>query len=138
MTTACGSTTSSQGTQKTVSLEEAPLWKYLEILRKEGFESDASASELFYVEMLTSLPREDGKPFTKEQVMKTPFKNLVEFMEVIVEQANKEIKTSLTVPSYSGKMLTGAGADSLTEEQLDYLMRRQLQLHEEEKLRQGL
>ena len=138
MTTACGSTTSSPGTQKTLSLEEAPFWKYLEILRVEGFESDADASELFYVEMLTNITRTDGEPYTKEQVMKTPFKNLVKAMEVIVEQANAEIKTSLNLPSVRGKMVTGAGADQLSEEQLQYLMRRQLQLHNEEKLRQGM
>ena len=137
MTTACGSTTSSPDTQQTLSLEEAPFWKYLEILRTEGYESDADASELFYVEMLTTIPRLDGEPYTREQVMKTSFQNLVKSVEEIVEQANSEIKTNLNLPSVGGRMVTGSGADSLTEDQLQYVIQRQLQLHEEEKLRQG-
>ena len=136
--TACTSTTSSQDTQKTLSLVEAPFWKYLEILRTEGFTSDADTSELFYVEMLTNIPRIDGEPYTKEQIMQTSFENLVKAVEAIVEQAEKEIKTGLNLPSVRGKMAVGAGADELTPEQLQYVMRRQLQLHEEEKLRQGL
>ena len=138
MTTAYTSTTSSQGTQKTLSLEEAPFWRYLEILREEGYEADAADSELFYVEMLTNINRTDGEPYTKEQVMKTPFKNLVKAMELIVEQANTEINAVYSGVSVSGPMMRGSGADSLSEEQMSYLTRRQLQLHEEEKLRKGL
>ena len=138
MTTVCGSTTSSQDTQKTLSLEEAPFWKYLEILRAEGYESDADVSEMLYVDMLTTITRADGEPYTREQVMNTSFQNLVKAMDVIMEQANNEIRASLNMPSIRGRMATGAGADSLTEEQLEYLTRRQLQLHNEEKLRQGM
>lgn len=130
MTTACGSTTSSQDTPLT--LDEAPFWKYLEILRAEGYESDADASELFYIETLTAFN------YTREQIMQTPFKNLVSAVEAIVTQAQQEIKTGLQLPSFSGKVMKGAGADELTEEQLQYLMRRQQQLHEEEKMRLGV
>ena len=132
MTTAYGSTTSSPGTPKTLSLEEAPFWKYLEILRKEGFASDADTSELFYVEMLT------GFEYTKEQIMNTSFENLVKAVEALIEQANKEISTSINPVSVSGPMMVGKGAEGLSEAQLNYLTSRQIQLHEEEKLRKGL
>jgi len=137
MTTACGYTTSSPDTQPTLSLEEAPFWQYLEILRKEGFTEDADASELFYVELLTTIPRPDGTPYTREQIMKTSFQNLVKAAELIVQQVNEEIKTGLQLPSSSGPVMVGAGADKLSEDQLQYLIRRQMQLHEEEKTRLG-
>jgi len=132
MTTACGSTTSSQGTPLTLSLEEAPFEKYLEILIKEGYESDAAISETYYVDFLT------GFGYTKEQIMKTPFNKLLEAVEIILNQSAEEMKTNLNIPTVSGPMMQGKGADELTEDQLQYLLRRQLQLHEEEKLRQGM
>ena len=131
MTTAYTSTTSSQGTQKTLSLVEAPFWKYLEILRKEGYTSDADTSELFYVEMLT------GFDYTKEQVMNTSFENLVKAVEALIEQANTEITTSINPISVSGPLMVGKGAEGLNEGQLNYLTRRQMQLHEEEKMRKN-
>ena len=137
MTTAYGSTTSSPDTQPTLSLEEAPFWKYLEILREEGYGSDADASELFYVELLTTIPRPDGTPYTRDQIMKTSFQNLVKASELIVQQVNEEIKTGLQLPPTSGPLMVGEGAEKLSDEQLQYLMRRQMQLHEEEKLRLG-
>ena len=130
--TAYGYTTSSQDTPKTLNLEDAPFWKYLEILEKEGYKEDAEASKLFYVELLKEFD------FTEEQVMKTSFKNLTIAVEKIINQASEEMKTSMNLPTMSGPVITGAGADELNEEQLQYLLRRQLQLHEEEKLRQGM
>jgi len=138
MTTVYGYTTSSPDTQPTLSLEEAPFWQYLEILRKEGFAEDADASELFYVELLTTIPRPDGSPYTRDQIMKTSFQNLLKASELIVQQINAEIKTGLQMPSTSGPVMAGAGADGLNEDQLQYLMRRQIQLHEEEKMRLAL
>lgn len=133
MTTACGSTTSSQDTPSTVSLEEAPFWKYLEILRKEGYEEDANASELFYVEMLTEFN------YNKEQIMNTSFKNLVIMMEKILNTISDEIKQApIQHTPINGNIMKGEGADKLTEEQLNRLLIRQMQLHEEEKLRQGM
>lgn len=130
--TVYGSTTSSQGTLLTLKLEEAPFWKYLEILEEEGYGSDAEASKLFYVELL----KEFG--YNEEQVMKTPFKNLTEMVEKILNQVSEEVKTVINIPSISGPIMRGEGADKLSEEQLQYLLHRQLRLHEEEKLRQGL
>ena len=54
------------------------------------------------------------------------------------EKASEEIKTHMNIPSMSGPVLAGEGADKLSEEQLQYLLKRQMQLHEEEKLRQGM
>jgi len=130
--TACGSTTSSQDTPKTLNLEDAPFWKYLEILEQEGYGEDAEASKLFYVSMLTEFG------YTEEQIMKTSFKNLGIAIEKIVEQASTKMRTNMNIPTMRGPMMVGDGADKLDEEQLQYLMRRQLELHEEEKLRQGM
>jgi len=117
----------------TLSLEEAPFWKYLEILREEGFESDAEASELFYVEILASFR------YTRERVMETSFKNLVKAIEGIVEVASKEVEAaSIQSLPISGNMLRGDGAEKLTDEELRRLMVRQMQLHEEEKMRKVL
>jgi len=138
MTTACGSTTSSPHTQPMLSLEEAPFWRYLEILREEGYESDADVSETFYVDMLTTVPKLDGSTYTREQVMKTSFQNLVKAVELIVSQAAEEIKTGLQLPATSGPIMVGEGAEKLSEDQLQYLISRQMQLHEEEKMRQGM
>ena len=132
MTTACGSTTSSQDTPQTLSLEEAPFWKYLEILRKEGYDDAAYTSELFYVEMLT------GFEYTKEQIMNTSFQNLVKAVEALIEQANTEITTSYNPISVSGPMMVGKGAEGLSEAQLSYLTRRHIQLHEDEKMRKEM
>ena len=136
MTTACGSTTSSPDTPLT--LEEAPFEVYLKILREEGLNDDADASELFYVEMLTGVEFEQGKRFTREQVMATPFNKLVKAVEKIIESATAEIQSiqrELPPPPLSGKVLQGKGADELSPEQLYQLAVRQAQLHEEEKAR---
>jgi len=121
-----------------LSLEEAPFWRYLEILREEGYESDADVSETFYVDMLTTVPKLDGSTYTREQVMKTSFQNLVKAVELIVSQAAEEIKTGLQLPATSGPIMVGEGAEKLSEDQLQYLISRQMQLHEEEKMRQGM
>ena len=133
MTTACGSTTSSPDTPLTLSLEEAPFWRYLEILRAEGFEVDADASEVFYVETLSSFD------YTREQVMQTSFQNLVKAIETVLDTASKEIeKIPLQSTSISGPVLRGEGADKLTDVELNRLLVRQIQLHEEEKMRKGM
>lgn len=129
MTTACGSGTSKQDMQKTLSLEEAPFWKYLEILRKEGYVEEADISETFYVTTLTQFG------YTESQVRKTSFQNLVKAVEKIYEEATQEVNNMMNFVSVSGPLMKGGGADKLSEKQLQQLLRRQLQLHEEEKLR---
>ena len=61
--TACGSITSSQDTQLTLKLEEAPFKEYLRILRKEGYEKEADNIESEFMAMLKELG------YTEEQIM---------------------------------------------------------------------
>ena len=89
MTTACGSTTSSPDTPPTLSLEEAPFEEYLKILRKEGYEKDAEEA----YELYTSVLGEAG--YTVAQIMRTPFKNLVEAAELVLEEQSKAILSAL-------------------------------------------
>ena len=122
-------------------LEEAPFNIYLQILRENGHEEDADASEAFYIDVLTNVTNKDGEAFTVEQVMRTPFKNLVAAVEKIVEAAATEIQKAIPrepVIPLTGKVLTGKGADKLSSEQLTYLAMRQAQLFEEEKIRQAM
>ena len=141
MTTACGSTTSSQDTQLTgkIPLEEAPFEVYLKILRDEGYEEDAQLSEILYVETLTSIEYEPGKTYTREQIMRTPFKNLVEAMEKLLTttlQQLEEARGEALIPNpLTGKSLMGEGAEGLSPENLNYVSLRQAQLHDEEKAR---
>lgn len=117
-------------------IEEAPFEIYLKILKGEGYAEEAELSEAFYLELLTSIDLGDGKHFTKEQVMKTPFKNIVAAAEKILQTAQQEIQQNIMpVASFSGYMMKGKGADKLTADELSRLMMRQLQLHEEEKMR---
>jgi hypothetical protein len=115
-----------------VPLEEAPFSEYLKILRREGYEKDAQEAEDLYVTLLKEFE------YTEEQIYKTPFKNLVEAAEKIIVEANKQMMSVLAPPSISGTVLRGAGADKLSPEQLNYVLRRQMQLHEEEKTRLGM
>ena len=122
-------------------LEEAPFEVYLEILRENGYDEDATASEAFYTEVLTGVTDREGNAYTVEQVMKTPFKNLVAAVEKILEVAAGEIR-SVAPPKpiipLTGKVLMGRGAETLTAEQLTYLAMRQAQLFEEEKLKKAM
>ena len=121
-----------------IPLEEAPFNIYLQILRENGYVEDADASEVFYVEILTTI---EPTPFTKEQVMKTPFKNLVAAVEKLLEVAAAEIQKAIPrepVIPLTGKVLAGRGADELSPEQLTYLAARQAQLHEGEKMRTAM
>ncbi len=133
MTTAYGSTTSSPGTPPTreVPLEEAPFEEYLKILRKEGYEKDAEDA----YELYTGILGEAG--YEASRIMRTPFKNLVEAAELLLAEQSRTILSAFTPTQVSGTVLKGEGADKLTGEQLDYLLKRQMQLHEEEKLKQG-
>ena len=143
MTTACGSTTSSQDTQSTPKalkpVEEAPLRIYLEILREQGYGDDADISETFYVETLKQFG------YNEETIYNTPFQNLVKAVELILDETKKELSTvapTVTPPvtpmPASTNMLLGEAADKLTEKQLQYLIMRQMMLYEEERTRQTL
>lgn len=138
MTTVSGSTTSSPATQPTVKpLEEAPFGEYLRILRENGYEDDAMVSEEFYISLLTGVDLGGGKILDKEQVYACSFKALVQMAEILLGEMSKQINELTPPPTIRGKMMKGVDADKLSAEQLDYLMRRQLQLTEEEKLRVG-
>ena len=118
-------------------LEDAPLYIYLDILRQEGYEEEASIIEPFYLETLTNVDIGDGKRFTKEQIMNTPYKNLMAAVKLILDQAQQEIQLAVTPAPTNGPIMTGNGADKLSPDALRKLMSRQLQMHEEEKLRLG-
>ena len=116
-------------------IEEAPFWRYLEILREQGYEEDAELSEVFYVELLTTIHHAGGEPYTVEQVMNAKFKNIVAATEIILKHAQREVQDApvMGVP-LGGKILMGAGADKLSEQSLTELARRQALYHEENKL----
>lgn len=122
----------------TIPLEEAPFEIYLKILREEGYGEDADISEMMYTEMLTTIEYEPGKKFTREQIMKTPFKNLVAAAEKIIETVTQQIQNVPKINPLSGKALSGEGTDKLTPDQLNYLTARQSQLFDEEKARLGM
>lgn len=141
-----------------IPLEDAPLETFLMILRDEGYEEDALIIERFYVELLTNVDMGDGERFTEEQVMKTPYKNLVEAADRIMGNALEEMENLVqqtenhgdpNMPSminnhdmgmtgYSGRMMRGKGADQLSDHELEMLMARQLQLSEEAKMKLAL
>jgi methylmalonyl-CoA mutase N-terminal domain/subunit len=111
------------------TLEEAPFEEYLRILRKEGYEDDAELADVLYVETLTAFG------YTKEQIYDTPFKNLVQAMQTIMDDATREFAQVQMPLSVSGQVMRGKGANNLSDQALDRLTRRQLQLTESEKLR---
>jgi len=139
MTTACGSTTSSPDTPSTAKLplEEAPFNVYLEILRDNGYTQEADESELFYTELLM-IPFEDGSSYTREQIYQTPFKNLVKAAEKLIGAAYSQVNKVVMPLTANGPVMAGAGAEKLDNEQLRYLLMRQLEETEKEKQRLNL
>jgi len=116
-------------------LEVAPFNVYLQILREHGYTEDADISEAFYTELLTGLEVE-GRTLTAEEVMQTPFINLVEAAEKILGNIETEVRsTPTTVPIGGGKIMRGPAAEKYDDDTLNLLAARQLQLHEEEKMR---
>lgn len=116
-------------------LEVAPFDVYLQILRENGYTEDADISETFYTELLTGLEVE-GRVLTAEEVMKTPFINLVEAAEKILGNIETEVQnTPTTIPIGGGKIMRGPAAEKYDDDTLNLLAARQLQLHEEEKMR---
>ena len=131
--TQSGYTTSSQDTQSiTKPLEEAPFKTYLQILRDNGYTQEADESEIFYLEVLKQFDYEE------EKIYETSFQNLVKAVELILNNAKTEIETVAPMPTpLSQNMLLGEAAEKLSQEQLQYLLTRQMLLHEEEKAQQG-
>ena len=115
-------------------LVEAPFGEYLKILRENGHEEDATISEQFYVELLTT-PFEDGSSYTKEQVYKIPFKDIYAMAEKIISSTYQEVTKIATPMTFTGTMMTGPDAEKIPPEQLDILARRQAQMIEDEKER---
>jgi hypothetical protein len=113
-------------------LEEAPLKEYLRILREEGYERDADNIENQFLPLMKELG------YTEEQIYETSFENVYKAVEVYTTELNRQIMVSLQPIGMSENMLKGEGADKLSPEQLQYIMSRQMQLHEEEKQRQGM
>lgn len=130
MTTASGSTTSS--TDTVLTLEEAPFHEYLKILRKEGYEDEADEIHSQCLEIFTQLG------YGEEDLNRTPLKNVHTVIEIYTAEINRQIIEASQPPSILGNMLVGKGAEELSPEQLRYLISRQLQLSEEEKLNQTL
>ena len=121
-----------------IPLEEAPFETYLNILREEGYGEDADLSEMLYVEILTTIEVEPGKTYTREQIMRTPFKNLVAAAEKIMSTVTQQLQKAPPRNPFTGKSMMGVGADKLTADQLNYLAMRQAQLFDEEKARLGM
>ena len=118
----------------TKPLEEAPFRKYLEILRENGHKQDADLSEAFYIELLTT-PFEDGNHYTVEQLMETPFRDLVSAAELIMGKVTSELNQAMGPISANGPLMVGPDADKLAPEQLRILAQKQVQGVEEEKQR---
>ena len=116
-------------------LVEAPLYIYLQILKEEGYEDDAEIIKAFYVELLTNVDIGDGKTFTYDQVMQTPYKNLVKAAETIMESAQREMQLAYPPVNFQGTVMQGKGAEELNPDSLQRMAMVQLQRHEEEKLR---
>ena len=98
---------------ETKPLEDAPFEIYLKILRENGHQEDADISEALYVELLTTVKSSDGRPFTREQVMKAPFKNLVKAAKIILDEMEKEEdkeKLQKDLSSIREKMILAAGS----------------------------
>jgi len=111
-------------------LEDAPFGKYLEILRENGHAEDAELSESFYIELLTT-PFEDGKAYTHDDIMETPFKNVVVAAEKILRGIYSEVSENIIPPSSGGRMMAGKDAEGLNPQQLNLLARHQAQAVEE-------
>lgn len=116
-------------------LEEAPFHIYLKILEAEGYGEEAKLIKEFYINLLTTVDLGDEKQYTEEQVMKTPYMNLVAAAELIIEQAGREIGQFVPAAAISGKAILGKGAEKLSPDSLQKLIFLQAQSHEEEKLR---
>ena len=120
-------------------LEDAPFEVYLQILRENDHEEDADITEIFYVELLTTVKSSEGRDFTREQIMRAPFKNLLKAAEIILEEAQKELPQKPRQPPLpSGTALMGEAAERLSEDSLRELMRRQSILHEQNKIQRAV
>jgi len=108
-----------------IPLEEAPFKEYLKILRKEGYESEAQDSEELYVTLLEQFG------YKKEDIYKTPFNKLVEAVETVLQQANREI-VNYVAPQIGGKVLVGK---DVNEETLMRVASIHSERHQEHKLR---
>ena len=131
MTDGCGGC----GGKKKKPLEDAPFHIYLQILNDEGYSEDAEIMKAFYIELLTNVDMGDDKPFTYDQVMKTPYKNLVQAAKTILETVQRDMRLSYPPLNFQGTVMQGKGAEKLTSDSLQRLAQIQLQRHEEEKLR---
>ena len=123
------------GEQKKKPIEDAPFHIYLKILHDEGYKEDAEIIEAFYIELLTNVDMGDGKTFTYDQVMQTPYKNLVKAAKTIMENAQREMRLAYPPINFQGTVMQGKGAEKLSPDNLQRLAQIQLQRHEEEKLR---
>ena len=135
MTTACGSTTSSQGTPLTLSLEEAPFREYLRILREEGFSDSADEIERDFKAIFVDLQ------YSEEQLYGTSFENVKKIVEIYANELNNQLQAAASQPqglSISGNMMAGEGADKLNREQLMQLARKQQDYVEQELLKRQL
>ena len=116
-------------------LEEAPFHIYLHILCEEGYEDDAEIMKAFYVDLLTNVDKGDGEVFTYDQVMQTPYKNLVSAAELIMNTVQREMQLVYPPVQFDGQFMVGQGAGELSQESLHRLAERMQQKHEEEKMR---
>ena len=123
------------GGQKKKPLEDAPFHIYLQILNEEGYQEDAEIMKAFYIELLTHVDMRDGKTFTYDQVMQTPYKNLVKAAKTILETVQRGMQLSYPPLNFTGTVMPGKGTEHLTPESLQRLAQIQLLKHEEEKLR---
>ena len=120
-----------------IPLEEAPFSEYLRILRENNHAEDAEVSETFYMSLLVGVDLGGGKILNREQVYATSFKDITQMAEILLNEMSRQVAEAMPPPTVAGPVLKGEGADKLSPDQLNYLMRRQLQLTEEEKLRLG-
>jgi len=115
-----------------LTLDEAPFGEYLKILQKEGYKDEAGEIEGQCLEVFEQLG------YTEEDLHKTPLKNVHAVIELYTAEMSRQIMEATQPVSVSGNVLLGKGAEELDSSQLQYLIRRQMQLHEEEKLNQML
>ena len=112
------------------NIMDAPFSDYLAVLRELGRDEDADITEAFYVETLTQFG------FTREDIMKTPFKNLEAAMVKILEEAERNLEALAPQPFVTPQnMYVGKGADGLSEAALNRLASLQQQITDEEKIR---
>lgn len=136
--TACGSTTSSQGTRKTTEekvepkpLEEAPFKIYLKILREEGYGEQADNIE----KQCRAVFEELG--YTEDDLYGLEFKKVQQVITIYATELNRQVMGNMQpLSSMGGNLLLGEGAEKLNPEALQQLAMRQMQLHEENKQRQ--